>query len=90
MPNIPSTIIDSLDELDLTNKLIFWVITHDTKDYGDKFVVRRETAAVAQLFIERACEVCDTLDEARSKVPAGLTRMPHSLADDPVIVESWF
>jgi hypothetical protein len=37
-----------------------------------------------ELFFE-----CNSLEEARAKVPEGLYRMPRQLGDDPVIVECW-
>jgi hypothetical protein len=33
---------------------------------------------------------CDSLEEARSKVPEGLQRMSRWTQDDPAIVETWF
>jgi hypothetical protein len=83
-------LVDNLDDLDLDNRLVFYVITHDTKDYGEKHVVRRHTHVDGKLVTERPCQLCDTLVEAREKVPVGRTWVPRDVQDDPVIVESWF
>lgn len=82
------TFVDDVDALPGDN-LVFWVVTHKTADHGDKYVVRRHVAKPDALFVERSCTVCDTLEEARRKCPAGTVRLPPDPRDDPVVVESW-
>jgi hypothetical protein len=58
-PDFPvqTTIIDNLDELSFDVNLVFWVITHGTSDYGDRFVVRRQVAGDKQLFVPAPCAI---------------------------------
>lgn len=77
--------------------LTFWVIYYGASNHPPgKWVVRAQDAGVSplespdgirrhQVFFE-----CDSLEEARAKVPEGLYRMPRVAEDDPVIVEMWF
>lgn len=81
-------LVDDIDALP-GESLVVWVITHNTADYGDKYVVRRQVPTSYELFVERSCTVCDTLEQARSKIPSGTECMTRDPDDDPVIVESW-
>ncbi len=83
-----STFVNDVDALPGEN-LVFWVVTHDTADHGDKYVVRRQVAKADEVLFERSCEVSDTLEEAREKIPSDKCRLPRHPKDDPVIVESW-
>jgi hypothetical protein len=77
--------------------LTVWVIYYGAKNHPPgKWVVRAQDAGVSELespdrirrhqvFFE-----CDSLEEARSKVPEGLQRMSRWTQDDPAIVETWF
>ncbi len=71
--------------------LTFWVIYYGASNHPPgKWVVRaqdamREGVRPHELFFE-----CDSLEEARAKVPKGLYRLPRFAEDDPVIVECWF
>lgn len=82
----------------MSDVLTFWVIYYGATNHPPgKWVVRAQDAGGVspiespdmivrhQLFFE-----CDSLEEARAKVPAGLYRMPRQEGDDPVIVEVWF
>ncbi len=71
-------------------KLVFYVITHGTKDHGDKYVLRRQVAGKSVIYVEKgAVGVRDTLAQVRTLVPDGLVRMPRVVGDDPVIMETW-
>jgi hypothetical protein len=68
----------------------FWVITHGTRDYGDRFVVRIHLNGVPA---REPVGICDTIEEAQLLVETSssyplvcLERFPE---DDPVIMESW-
>lgn len=78
--------------------LTFWVIYYGASNHPPgKWVVRAQDAGGVsplespdgirrhQVFFE-----CDSLEEARAKVPEGLYRMDRHPGDDPVIVETWF
>lgn len=80
--------VDSLDELDF-DYLVMHVITTKTKDYGDKYVVRRHASGGGVTYVENACQVFDDLDQARLGLPGGLHRLERHPGDDPVIVEIW-
>jgi hypothetical protein len=65
-----------------------FVITHGTKDYGDKYVVRENLDGVGTPL----AIVCSSLEEARGAVEEhnpSLVRLEPCEFDDPVIVESW-
>jgi len=67
----------------------FFVITHGTKDYGDKFVVREHRGTVPEL---EPLAVVDSLEEARGAIEEyspSLCRVDRCEWDDSVIVESW-
>jgi hypothetical protein len=71
--------------------LEMYVITTNTSDYGDKHVVRRHCIGDQSVVPDAdPFVVCDSLDEARSMIPAGLVRGEPSVKDDLVIVEFWF
>lgn len=77
--------------------LTFWVIYFGAKNHPPgKWVLRAQDAGVSEVVSPdriRRHETffeCDSLEEARAKVPPGLYRMPRHPSDDPVIVESWF
>lgn len=84
--------------------LTIWVIYYGAKNHPPgKWVVRaQDVTGDTSVLIRRASEVepgvrphetffeCDSLEEARAKVPEGLYRMERHPQDDPVIVETWF
>lgn len=77
--------------------LSMFVVTHRTKDYGERFVVRehvlklgadrRDRAGFVPLLAPRV--VVDFLEAARAAIPSGLACVPRSDDDDPVVVEWW-
>jgi hypothetical protein len=84
--------------------LTLWVIYYGASNHPPgKWVVRAQDAqAPLAGGVLRAGETehgirphatfyeCDSLAEARAKIPIGLVRMPHHEGlEDPVIVETW-
>lgn len=82
---------------------LLYVITTKTKDYGDKFVVRKHEGQRRDVV---PLAVCESLDEARLAIVNACKKLPDGLearmyggtlfekldripADDAVIVESW-
>jgi hypothetical protein len=77
--------------------LTIWVIYYGASNHPPgKWVVRAQDAGVSAMespdgirrhavFFE-----CDSLEEARAKVPEGLQRMSRWTQDDLAIVETWF
>ena len=62
-----------------------WVVYEAPPDFPDKYVARR-------LHMNRPTSdyvIGDTLNDVRSKLPAGLFRIERSDRDDPMIRESW-
>lgn len=67
-----------------------YVITHRTKDFGDKYLVRiHRLTAGSVIPDEKSHAVCDTLEAARATLPSNLMLFPRFPEDDPVIVENW-
>lgn len=62
-----------------------WVVYEAPPDFPDKYVARRlqMNRPTADLVIG------DTLNDVRSKLPAGLFRIERSERDDPMVRESW-
>ncbi len=72
--------------------ITMYVISTNTKDYGDKFVLRRHAAcrrAADEVLVERTCKLFDDADAARAALPDGLYNTGRMAEDDPVIVETW-
>lgn len=67
-----------------------WVIYDHPSDYPNHFVVRRQRVnADSTISLDSHCFLTVTIAEARSHIPSGLTRVPRSAEDSPVIVETW-
>lgn len=67
-----------------------FVVTHNTEDYGDKYVVRLHRVTKEGVKPSEEHAVAISLDGARKNIPDGLYRAPRMPADAKVIVESWF
>jgi hypothetical protein len=62
-----------------------WVVYEAPPDFPDKYVARRlEMNRPTADFV-----IGDTLNDVRSKLPAGLFKIERSERDDPMIRESW-
>ncbi len=81
----------------MNTPLTIWVIYYGASNHPPgKWVVRaQDVGGVSPLESpdrirrHRMFFECDSLEEARAKVPIGLYRMPRDPSDDPVIVETW-
>lgn len=74
----------------MSNLTLCYVITHKTKDFGDKYVVRISRITAGSVIPDKEPHaVCDSLESARAAVPPGLMLFPRDAKDDPVIVENW-
>jgi len=71
--------------------LELFVIYQNPSDFRGKFVVRGQVAQSDGSIRpnKEPLGVVESLDEARSLVPAGLVNLGRSDEDDPVIVECW-
>jgi hypothetical protein len=69
--------------------LTIWTIYQSPADHPGKFVVRAYDATSAGPVVRAESEVCDTLAQARTRVPCGLYWMNRNPVDDPTIVETW-
>ena len=69
----------------MTEKLELWTIYKYPRDYPDKFVARKFVLdkPTSEILIG------NTLEEIRTLLPKGLTRMERDENDKPVIVETW-
>lgn len=70
-------------------ELSMWVITGNPSDFPGKFVARKHVIGRGFTRATQLHHVADSLDEARTHVPAGLFRLKRQPHDDPAIVESW-
>jgi len=69
-----------------------YTITTNTKDYGQRFVVRVHRVIKGTTEPRADAEplaVAETLEQARHALPDGLFNLGRDPQDDPVIVESW-
>lgn len=87
-------LVPDLDAILGDGKVMLYVICTNTKDYGDKFTVRRHAItkhshAQQTLYVEDKVEVRDTILEARAVIPEGFYNLERFDEDDPVIVEVW-
>lgn len=66
-------------------ELEIWTVYQNPTDYPGKFIARRSLSGVPT----RDVLVADTLDELRSRGPAGKAVVDRHPMDDAVIVETW-
>ncbi len=66
-----------------------FVITHNTQDYGELYVVRLQKVINGSVVITPEHATTTTLDDARALIPDDLVCFERAPHDDPVIVESW-
>lgn len=70
--------------------LTVWVICFSPKDFPGKFTVRPHVLLDGEYLVDPLSEVTDSLEAARSHVPAGLHCMPRQPDDFLCVVETWF
>lgn len=75
----------------MSDDLVTYVIYDHPADYPSHYVVRAwlVRAGEPDPIPVNAVDLADTLDEARTHIPAGLARLAPSPHDDPTILESW-
>ncbi len=81
-----SLVVESFEDVDCSVlKFPIFVIYDRPKDFPDKIVLRiwdvDKPTNVVMLF--------DDLGDARAVLPAHFVRIPRSVADDPIIVETY-
>ena len=84
-------IVEDLDDV-AGPKLVIYVITHGTKDWGDSYVLRRQSPFPRRnmIYMEREpLAVAAKIEDVRAELPEGLIKYPLTAGDDPVIVETW-
>jgi hypothetical protein len=70
--------------------MVIWTIYRHPTDFPGKWVMRGHVIeAQGSTHAMTECFVADTLDEARTFVPRGLTCLHRSPDDDPAIHEVW-
>ena len=69
----------------MKEKVTLWTVYKHPRDYPDKFVARKFVLdkPTSEILIG------NTLEEIRTLLPKGLTRMERDENDKPVIVETW-
>jgi hypothetical protein len=68
-------------------EMLLWVIYQSPSDYPGRFVARPHNALEQRVLT--AILIANTLNELRTKVPAGLALLAREPNDDPVIIETW-
>lgn len=71
-----------------SDPLYTYTIYNRPADHPDKVVLRRFRITSASITPADECHVVDTLEEARAKLPPGLTRLPRYPDDHPNVVET--
>lgn len=69
--------------------LIVWTIYRNPSDFPGQFVVRAFAIGSGQVRATATHHVRDTLEAARSTLPAELMNLGRSVQDPPFIVETW-
>lgn len=65
-----------------------WTIYDRPLDYPEHIVMRRWYVS-GDKTRPGPCEIFDTVQEARSRLPLGLTNLRRRAEDDKTIIESW-
>lgn len=71
------------------NRLVIWVVTTNTLDFGNKFIARPIIVPALYPMPEHGHLIANSLQELRDMLPYGLSRLSRQIDDDPVIVETW-
>jgi hypothetical protein len=75
-------------EPDLTRLLPMWTVYESPADRPGVFLARLWLVG-RDIFHTDRFMIGDTLEEVRSMLPPGLTRLPRQDGDDACIVETW-
>ena len=70
--------------------MIMYVIYDKPSDFPYHFVVRQFIIDPGKVTPGKICGIARTLDEIRSQLPSGLSRIDRFEEDDPNIVEIYF
>lgn len=74
----------------MSDVLPMWVIYERPKDHPKYYVVRRWELRAGEREVPTDDVVfCDTLEQARTNIPAGRVRLHRFPNDDAVIAEVW-
>lgn len=68
---------------------LYTIYGPNTKDYPGQWVVRQWVVGAFGVKANIKPTLHANLDAARASLPAGLSRLERSPADDPVILETW-
>jgi len=66
-----------------------YAIYFDPEDFPGKYVVRAWTSYANHSEPDKECEVEDSLEKAREKIPAGMVWQARHPRDPRPIVEAW-
>ncbi len=66
-----------------------YVVYRNPSDFPGQYVARRQTVGPGTIRIAAQPLAVGTLDQVRTALPPGLTRLERSPADDPAIFEVW-
>jgi len=69
--------------------MIQWTIYDHPADYPLGWVVRPWLISNGTVLSSPEAYFCESLEEARARIPKGLERLPRFSDDDSVIVETW-
>lgn len=69
--------------------LIVWTIYRNPSDFPGKYVVRAYVVGSGCVTAASTHHVRNSLDSARSTLPANLVNLGRAIHDSPAIVETW-
>lgn len=69
--------------------LRMWTVYDHPADYPDGFIARLWEVEGSSYRATDQVVTGGTLDGVRAQLPPGLHRLPRSVGDDPVVVETW-
>lgn len=66
-----------------------YTIYFNPDDFPGKYVVRGWTSHVSHSEMDKECEVVDSLEKAREKIPVGMVWQARHPSDVRAVVEAW-
>lgn len=72
-----------------SDSISMWAIFDHPNDFPSGFVVRENIAMSASVFVSPFSIRTASLDEARAKLPPGLTRLARQEGDPKFLIETW-